>query len=93
MVRLLPGTRLQAAYGADTIVEGYHCRFGVNPEYRERLLAAPLRLAAVDEAGDVRGVERTDHPFFVGTLFQPERAALDGRVPPLVAAFLQAVRR
>jgi hypothetical protein len=30
------------------------------------------------------------HPFFVGTLFQPERLALAGRIPPLVAAFMQA---
>lgn len=92
-VRLLPGTRVAAAYGVDRIVEGYHCSFGVNPEYRDALLAPPLRLAAVDEAGDVRAVERPDHPFFVGTLFQPERAGLAGKVPPLVAAFLQAARR
>lgn len=92
-VRLLPETRLRAAYGVDEITEGYHCRFGINPEYRGPLFAPPMRLAAVDAAGDVRGAERSDHPFFVGTLFQPERAALAGRVPPLVAAFLQAARR
>jgi CTP synthase (UTP-ammonia lyase) len=92
-VNLLPGTRLQAAYGVEEIVEGYHCRFGINPEYRDRLLAPPMRLAAIDASGDVRAAERIDHPFFVGTLFQPERAALDGRVPPIVAAFLRAARR
>jgi CTP synthase (UTP-ammonia lyase) len=92
-VHLVPGTRLHAAYGIDTIVEGYRCNFGVNPAYRDPIFAPPLRVAAVDEAGDVRGAERIDHPFFVGTLFQPERAALEGRVPPLVAAFLQAARR
>jgi CTP synthase (UTP-ammonia lyase) len=92
-VRLLAGTRLRAAYGVEEIIEGYHCRFGINPEYRDRLLAPPMRLAAVDASGDVRAVERTDHPFFVGTLFQPERAALEGRVPAIVAAFLQAAGR
>jgi CTP synthase (UTP-ammonia lyase) len=30
------------------------------------------------------------HPFFVATLFQPERAALQARLPPLVAASAQA---
>jgi CTP synthase (UTP-ammonia lyase) len=30
------------------------------------------------------------HPFFVATLFQPERAALENRLPPLVAAFVTA---
>jgi len=30
------------------------------------------------------------HPFFVTTLFQPERAALRGVCPPLAAAFVRA---
>jgi CTP synthase (UTP-ammonia lyase) len=30
------------------------------------------------------------HPFFVATLFQPERAALGARLPPIVAAFVRA---
>ena len=92
-VRLLPGTTIHAAYGVETVTEGYHCNFGINPAYREAIFTPPFRLAAVDEAGDARGAERTDHPFFVGTLFQPERAALEGRVPPLIAAFLRAARR
>jgi len=37
----------------------------------------------------VRAVEFDGHPFFVATLFQPERAALQGQVPPLVRAFVQ----
>jgi CTP synthase (UTP-ammonia lyase) len=50
-----------------------------------------LRATAWDLDGDVRGVELESHPFFVATLFQPERAALTGRVPPLVRAFLEVV--
>jgi CTP synthase (UTP-ammonia lyase) len=38
-------------------------------------------------------VELRDHPFFIGTLFQPERAALRGETPPLVKAFVEAVAR
>jgi CTP synthase (UTP-ammonia lyase) len=39
----------------------------------------------------VRGAELPGHPFFVATLFQPERSALTSmRVPPLVRAFVQA---
>jgi CTP synthase (UTP-ammonia lyase) len=30
------------------------------------------------------------HPFFVATLFQPERAALTGKTPPVVRAFITA---
>ena len=37
-----------------------------------------------------RAVELDDHPFFVATLFQPERAALLGKPVPLVNAFVAA---
>lgn len=93
-VRFRPGTRLAAAYEAVTgvpgAVEGYRCRYGLNPALRDALTAGPLRVAGEDEAGDVRAVELDAHPFFVATLFQPERAALRGELPPIVAAFVQA---
>lgn len=89
-LRLVPGTRLAAAYGVGEISEGYRCRFGLNPEFREALTAGPLRAAAFDPEGEVRAVELNGHPFFVGTLFQPERAALRNQPAPLVRAFLQA---
>jgi len=50
-----------------------------------------LRIGAVDSQDDIRAIEVRDHPFFVATLFQPERAALRGEVPPLVGAFVRAV--
>lgn len=89
-VRFRPGSLLRAAYGADEAVEGYRCRYGLNPAFRDALTAGPLRVTAEDEAGDVRAVELDGHPFFVATLFQPERAALRGEVPPIVAAFVRA---
>jgi CTP synthase (UTP-ammonia lyase) len=89
-LQLLEGTLLARAYGERRIEEEYRCRFGVNPAFRAALVTGPLREAAVDESGDVRAVELSGHPFFVGTLFQPERAALRGRTPPLVTAFLRA---
>jgi CTP synthase (UTP-ammonia lyase) len=69
-VRLRAGSRLRAAYGTDEAREGYRCRYGLNPEFRDALTAGPLRVAAEDEAGDVRAVELDGHPFFVATLFQ-----------------------
>jgi CTP synthase (UTP-ammonia lyase) len=35
-------------------------------------------------------VELPGHPFFVATLYQPERAALQGAEHPLVTAFVAA---
>ena len=89
-MRFVPGSRIAAAYQALEAVEGYRCRFGLNPEFRAALAAGPLHGSAEDEAGEVRAVELADHPFFVATLFQPERAALVDQLPPLAAAFVVA---
>ncbi len=89
-VRLFPGTRIAAAYGVAETTEGYRCRYGLNPQFRESLDSGPLRVAGDDARGDARVVELDDHPFFVATLFQPERAALRGESAPLVNAFVKA---
>lgn len=89
-VRFFPGSRLASAYGAREATESYRCRYGLNPEFQLALVAGPLRVAADDAAGEVRAVELEGHPFFVATLFQPERAALKGQVPPLARAFIRA---
>ena len=92
VVRLWPGTHIAAAYGRMQITEGYRCRYGLNPAFQAALVAGPLRAAADDAAGEVRAVELDDHPFFVATLFQPERAALRSEAAPLVTAFIGACR-
>lgn len=89
-LRLFPGTRIASAYGTPETVEEYRCRYGLNPAFRAALVAGPLRASADDEAGEVRAVELDGHPFFVATLFQPERAALRGETAPLVTAFVGA---
>jgi CTP synthase (UTP-ammonia lyase) len=89
-VRLVRGSRLAGIYGSDAAEEGYHCRYGLNPELQARILGGLLRVAAVDDEGQVRAVELEGHPFFVATLFQPELSALADRTHPLVTAFVRA---
>jgi len=89
-VYFLPGTRLAAAYGNTQADEGYHCSYGLNETLRAALTADALQVAAVDDDGNVRALELDGHRFFVLTLFQPERAALNGRAPPIVKALLAA---
>lgn len=89
-VRLYPGTHIASAYGVIETQEGYRCRYGLNPEFRSALVAGPLRACADDATGEVRAVELDGHPFFVATLFQPERAALRGESAPLVVSFIRA---
>ena len=89
-VRLVPYTRIAEAYGSLDLHEGYRCRYGANPEFLQALLDADLIPSGHDATGDLRAVELLDHPFFVATLFQPERAALKGITPPLAVALLKA---
>lgn len=89
-VRILPGTRLYAAYGREEASEEFFCNYEVNPEYREALERAGLRVSAVGEAGEVRAVELPGCRFFVATLFQPQLAPLGERPHPVLAAYLLA---
>lgn len=92
-IRFEPGSKLAVVYGLSAAVEAYHCRYGLSERYSNRLVTGPLRGTGRDAAGEVRAVELDGHPFFIATLFQPERAALAGRRHPLVRAFVDAARR
>jgi CTP synthase (UTP-ammonia lyase) len=88
---LAEGSLLHRSYGTSRIVEGYRCSYGPNPKYEQALFGGPLRVTARDATGEVRGAELAGHPFFVGTLFQPERKSLKGELPPIVRDFVKAV--
>lgn len=91
-VRFTDGSRLAVIYGAAGTTGEYHCSFGLNPAYERALFdGGRLRVAARDASGvAVRAIELGGHPFYVATLFQSERTALRGAVPPLVKAFVAA---
>ncbi|HAU5429901.1 CTP synthase [Cronobacter malonaticus] len=92
-IELRPHTLIARAYGREEIAEAYRCNFGVAPEFVDALSKEALKITGWDSEGDVRAVELTTHPFFVATLFQHERGALEGRPVPLVREFLRAARR
>jgi CTP synthase (UTP-ammonia lyase) len=85
-----PGSKLDGIFGGAASREGYHCNYGFNLAYRQRFEAAGLRFTGFDRDGQIRAFELGGHPFFVGTLFQPERAALAGGSHPLVEAFVRS---
>jgi CTP synthase (UTP-ammonia lyase) len=89
-IELRANTLIAKAYGRLSIEEGYHCNYGISPEFAAELESGALRVTGWDDEGEIRAVELITHPFFVGTLFQHERNALAGRPAPLVHAFLRA---
>lgn len=88
-----PDTIIARAYGKLSTHEGYHCNFGVDPDFIAELADFPLRISAWDGEGDVRGIELPDHKYFVATLFQSERAALRNELSPLVVGLIKATQR
>jgi CTP synthase (UTP-ammonia lyase) len=89
-IALAAGSRLRACYGREQIVEGYHCSYGLNEQYRATLERAGMRFTGFADDQTVRAFELDQHPFFIGTLFQPERSALRDALSPPVVALLRA---
>ena len=90
-VTCVPGTRMASICGVEPFPGFHFCGYGVSPARQRDLEAAGLVLSAYAPDAGVEGIELTDHPFYVGTLFQPQMTVLDGgAVHPLVAAFVVA---
>ena len=92
-VLLQPGSQVQNLYGELEVEEEFNCGFGPNACLAHVFQRPDLRVTGRNESGEMRVLELTDHPFFVATLFQPERRALRGEAHPLTIAFVQAVRQ
>lgn len=89
-IHFAESSRLRGIYGPGDAEEEYMCGYGLNPAFREALEGHGMHFTAFDPDGASRALELPDHPFFIATLFQPERAALHGRTPPLARAFVHA---
>jgi len=89
-VMIAPGTLASRIIGPGRRTERYRCAYGLNPEYLDALIQGGLRFSGFDDSGHVRVFELPGHPFFMGTLFQPELQG-DGTQPhPVITAFAVA---
>jgi CTP synthase (UTP-ammonia lyase) len=91
-INLVPDSLLARILGRPAVTEVYTCNYELNPDFRARLVAAGLRVGAVDALGAVRAIELPDHPFYLATLFQPQRSSRAGQPHPLITAYLRAAR-
>jgi CTP synthase (UTP-ammonia lyase) len=92
-VMVVPGTLAASIIGPGRRVERYFCAYGLNAAYLDVLAAAGLRFSGFDDDGQVRIVEIPGHPFFLGTLFQPEQYGDGTRPHPLIQAFAAAAAK
>lgn len=89
-VDLTPGSRLAALHGTSQAVERTACSYGLAPEVQHIAREHGMRVAATDATGEVRAIERVDHPFFVGTLYQPQLRSAPGAPHPVFLGLLDA---
>lgn len=90
-LRFVPGSQVAAIYGCLSATEHYYCNFGVDPDCICELQRGPLSISGSDVEGEVRVIEYPGHPFFIGTLFVPQRCSTPEAPHPLITAFLRAV--
>jgi CTP synthase (UTP-ammonia lyase) len=72
------------------VTEQFHCNYGLNPQFREKVGTGKLKITGVDVEGEARIVELSDHPFYVATLFLPQVSSKPDRPHPLIVAYLRA---
>ena len=89
-VTITPDSHLGRIMDREVITEAYTCNYELNPEFATALTAKGLHVVGVDATGAVRAVELPNHPFFIATLYQPQRASAEGHPHPLIMAYLRA---
>lgn len=92
-IAVVSGTQFERLYGASSGLGEFHCQYGLNPKFEHFSHGGSLEIVARSDDGEVQAVALRGHPFFIGTLFQPERRALKGEIHPVVKAFFAACAR
>ena len=85
-IKIEPGTILARALGVESAtVNSYHHQ-GIGE------IAPGFRVSARSSDGIVEAIERTDHPFFMGVHWHPERLSSSETTRKLLRAFVDATR-
>lgn len=92
-VLAVSGSWFAEILGGSESAEEFNCNYGLAASFEPIFTGAGLEFVARDVAGQVRAFRLPAYPFFVGTLFQPERRALGGVLHPVVRAFLNYASR
>jgi CTP synthase (UTP-ammonia lyase) len=86
------GTKVYDAYQKERIDEQYGvCNYGFNRDFADLFEKGGFIVSGTDTERNAKIMEFTPHPFYIGTLFQPERSALTGRTHPLITYFLKSI--
>lgn len=91
--RLKAGSLVRDLYQTEMISERHRHRYEVNNEYREQIENAGLKIVGTSPAGDLVEfveIDRSAHPFYVGTQAHPEFKSRPTAPHPLFQGFIAA---
>jgi len=89
-IKIVEDSLVGRLYKRSQVNERYYCRFGINPEYRHQLLAAPIAVVGKDNEEQIRVIELPGYRFYIATLFVPQVMSSFESPHPLVTGFLEA---
>ncbi|WP_424977065.1 CTP synthase [Labedella endophytica] len=90
---LAEGSVVADLYGSNEISERHRHRYEVNNEYRDRIADAGLRFSGTSPDGrlvEYVELDRSVHPFYVGTQAHPELRSRPNHAHPLFAGLVAA---
>ena len=88
--QFIPGTKVAAVYGADSVIERHRHRYEFNNVLRPRLLEAGLIIGGISDDDLVETIELADHPWFIGVQFHPEFTSSPRDGHPLFTSYVEA---
>ncbi len=90
---LLPGSLAAELYGADEASERHRHRYEVNNHYRDQIADAGLVFSGTSPDGhlvEYVELDRSEHPFYIGTQAHPELRSRPNHAHPLFAGLVAA---
>ena len=85
------GSLVQKLYNEKSVKERHRHRYEFNLDYKEQFEEKGFNISAIStEDNVVEMVELSEHPFFIGTQFQPEFKSRPNRSHPLFDGFINA---
>lgn len=89
-IKIQPDSLFFQTYGQHEVSERFVCNYGLNSKFKDIIENKSLKISGIDQDGEVRAIEVTDHPFYIGTLYQPQLSSNPDRPHLLIVAYLKA---
>ena len=88
-----PNSKSAKFYGKELILERHRHRYEFNLKYYEKFEKAGMILAGMNpESKLIELIELQNHPFFIATIFEPDKISRPNKPHPLFLGFVNAAK-